>query len=165
MISLDYKWYVLRVKSQHEKKVLQHCIFEGIKAYLPLLKSLRVWSDRKKWIDMPMFPGYIFIYSSSREFFRALGHSSVFDCIRFNGLPAIIPSEQIDAVRIIEQQEIKSVSEGECLSCDAYVRIICGPLKGIEGRISRVENRSYFTIDIPGRSIKLSYFSSSLFNN
>lgn len=150
MIGHEYKWYVLKVKSQHELKVLEYCRSLAIESYLPMRKSLRVWSDRKKWLNLPMFPGYLFIYASCREFFRALSYSSIYDYVRFDGIAATLTESQIDSIRVIEGCDLESVENAHCLTCNDRVRIIAGPLKGIEGIIVMKDNRTYFTLDLQG---------------
>ena len=55
------RWYAIYVNSRAEKKVEADLTCKGIETFLPLKKSLRKWSDRKKWIDMPLIPGYCFV--------------------------------------------------------------------------------------------------------
>jgi hypothetical protein len=58
-IEQQESWKVLYVSSRQEKKLSVRLQQLGIKNYLPIVKKLRIWSDRKKWVDFPMFNGYI----------------------------------------------------------------------------------------------------------
>ena len=55
-------WYLIYTKPHHEKKVYTRLLERNINAFLPLTKRLRSWNDRKKYIDEPLFPSYVFIY-------------------------------------------------------------------------------------------------------
>ena len=55
-------WYVVYVRSRYEKKVHQLLQEKGIESSLPLIKTVRIWSDRKKKVEVPLFKGYVFVY-------------------------------------------------------------------------------------------------------
>jgi transcription antitermination factor NusG len=60
-------WYLIYTKPRHEKKVHAHLTEKNIDAFLPTTKKLRVWHDRKKYVDEPLFPSYVFIYLNSMQ--------------------------------------------------------------------------------------------------
>jgi transcriptional antiterminator RfaH len=60
-------WYVVYTKPRHEKKVAGKLSETGIGNFLPTVKKIRTWSDRKKCIDEPLFPSYVFIYLNDRQ--------------------------------------------------------------------------------------------------
>lgn len=55
-------WVVIYTRPRHEKKVFTKLLEAGITAFLPTIKSLRIWTDRQKYIDDPLFPSYVFVY-------------------------------------------------------------------------------------------------------
>jgi transcriptional antiterminator RfaH len=55
-------WYLIYTKPRHEKKVYTRLTEMNISSFLPLTKKLRTWHDRKKYVDEPLFPSYVFIY-------------------------------------------------------------------------------------------------------
>jgi transcriptional antiterminator RfaH len=61
------KWHVLYSKPRNEKKVVERLSKNGFEVYCPLIKTLRQWSDRKKKVQIPMFPGYIFALTNDGE--------------------------------------------------------------------------------------------------
>jgi len=149
MVDKNYRWYILFVRTNHEFKVQRHIQRFEIKSYLPVKKTLSYWSDRKKWIDRPMFPGYVFVKVSCREFFSILNHNSIICYVKFGNIPASISNKQIRIIQKIESENVKFIDESDCFSCDDQIRIITGLLKGIEGSISRIDNNDYFVIDLP----------------
>ena len=54
-------WYAVYTTSRAEKKVKQRLDESGIENYLPLRTEIRIWSDRKKKVSLPLIPGYIFV--------------------------------------------------------------------------------------------------------
>ena len=70
-------WWALYTKPRHEKKAKLEIEKKGITVYLPLNRVLRQWSDRKKWIEEPLFPGYIFIHGDAVERHQAVQSNGV----------------------------------------------------------------------------------------
>ena len=54
-------WYALYTKSRNEKKAHSALVSSGIDSFLPLIKNLKQWSDRKKWVEEPLFRSYLFV--------------------------------------------------------------------------------------------------------
>ena len=57
-------WYAVQTRSRHEKKVADEIQDKGISAFLPLVTQIHRWSDRRKEVDLPLFPGYVFVRTS-----------------------------------------------------------------------------------------------------
>ena len=55
------KWIAVYTKPRHEKTVENELLKKGFEVYLPILKERRKWSDRKKWVEFPLFRSYIFV--------------------------------------------------------------------------------------------------------
>ena len=60
-MDVNRKWYALYVKSRHEYVTQGELVQKGIDTFLPSVKKLRQWKDRKKSVDFPLFPGYLFV--------------------------------------------------------------------------------------------------------
>ncbi len=100
-----YKWYAIYTKANNEKKVFDHLKEENIECYLPLRKTLRQWSDRKKWIDVPLFRCYVFVKVSYIEFFSVLKIPGVVYYVSFGGEPQSSPDYQLDFIKTIVQEK------------------------------------------------------------
>ena len=81
----NYLWYVIYARANSEKKLLENLQERNIDCYFPTKKVLKTWSDRKKWVDEPLFRCYIFVRVSYKEFFTALNTDSVVCYISFGG--------------------------------------------------------------------------------
>lgn len=159
----DRSWYALYTRPRFEKKVDAELKVKGIESFLPLHSVIRFWSDRKKMLETPLFPSYIFVYVNLKERYLSLRTQGVIRMVSFNGKPARIPDDQIEAVRRILQtgydpQLCPYFSKGD------KVEIISGPLKGLTGIILefRGKNRFIISIDNIRQSIAIELNSSSL---
>ncbi|MCD4832915.1 MAG: UpxY family transcription antiterminator [Bacteroidales bacterium] len=129
------KWFALYTKSRSEKKVNQELINKGIDCYLPLEKKLKLWSDRKKWVEEPFIRSYIFVNIEESNLQKALNTPGVVTVIRFSGKPAPVREEQIKTI-----QSILSSSEKYELSTEKFepkekVEVTQGSLKGLVGEM------------------------------
>src|SRR4051812_22456452 len=55
------QWYAVQTRSNFEKRTSHELHCRGIDTFLPAITELRQWNDRKKTIEMPLFPGYLFV--------------------------------------------------------------------------------------------------------
>ena len=53
-------WYVLQCWVRKESMIATQLESQGFECFLPKYKSIREWSDRKKEVEQPLFPGYVF---------------------------------------------------------------------------------------------------------
>lgn len=128
------EWFVLHTKSRREKKVAQRCLELGIRHYLPLRKSITGRKGRRHIADVPLFSGYIFCYMSGPERWRVLqtGHIA-------NTLHVTDQKRLLDDLRNIH----RAVEQGAYLQPTSIVkrgqrvRIMDGPLSGVEGIVRR----------------------------
>jgi transcription antitermination factor NusG len=136
----NYYWYAIYVKSRTEKKALQLLLEKGIETYLPLQKKLRQWSDRKKWIEVPLMSGYLFVKTGIKEYDSVLKTDYVVCYITFEGKAAIIRDEAIESLKtMMNQHDFEVEVTTEKLKPGRKVEIIAGPMLGMRGEL--VENR------------------------
>lgn len=143
-------WRVIYVKARHEKCVCRDLADRGIESYLPLRKELRQWSDRRKWIETPLFSCYVFTRSSQTELKRVYVIDGFVKFVSSNGKPSIVPDNQIESVkRLIEYHSNDiDVLEGDYSGYEAEV--IAGPLIGLRGKIVELINGKNFVVSIEG---------------
>ncbi|HOZ85949.1 MAG TPA: UpxY family transcription antiterminator [Niabella sp.] len=82
---MSNQWYLAYTRPLHEKKIATQFDLWGIEYFLPMTKSLRVWSDRKKYISIPLFPSYIFVSLPDAE--------SYYQCLQTKGLLYFIKND------------------------------------------------------------------------
>ena len=150
MEELEVKWKVIYVASRQEKKVSAYFEKSGVTHYLPLYRSLRFWKDRKKWVDMPLFNGYIFVYPNELERDIILQTPGVVKFIRHNQKDAVIPEKQIELIREFVEfgYNISEVDRNEKFEVGDIAEVLDGPLKGREAEIYKSGDDSYIIVSI-----------------
>lgn len=152
-----YAWYAVYSKPNREKKVLANLQEEGIECYLPLMKTLKQWSDRKKWIEEPLFKSYIFVKVSNIEFFSVLKLPGVVCYVRFGGKPQTIPNDQIENIKtFIRQEEKEVVVTREKVKKGVKAEVLYGPFKGVQGEVIQVCGQSRILIRVESMGCCLS---------
>ena len=141
-------WYVVYVRSRHEKKVHQLLLEKGVESSLPLIKTTRKWSDRKKIVKIPLFRGYVFVrIEIGRDNLNILQTDGVVKFIGIRNKPSRIPEEQIHWIQMIVEKSDTAQNEKE-IPLGRKVRVSAGPFKGIEGVVLRSGNRSRLVVAI-----------------
>jgi transcriptional antiterminator NusG len=156
---IEQNWYALRVRSRHEFFTSEELSRKDIENFLPSVSRVRQWKDRKKTVDFPLFPGYLFVHLDPHpgEFLKVLKtRGSVCFVSLEPGQPTSVPPEEIASLRALlksgEQLDVfPAFKEGKT------VRVKHGPLSGIVGILAKRENVQTFlvNIDILGRSVGL----------
>jgi len=147
-------WFALYVRPRHEFKAKAELDQINIKNYLPIVKKLKQWHDRKKRIDEPLLHGYIFIFADEKERLFSLENRCVIKCISDHGKPAKIPEWQIiNLQNMLNHKGDFNVFDG--LVEGTKVEIVEGPFKGVRGILDKslTENNLAVTIDLLNRSI------------
>jgi transcription antitermination factor NusG len=143
-----YKWYALYTKARAEKKVLEQLTQIGIKAYLPLKRVLRQWSDRKKWVDVPVISSYIFIKIPETDYRKVFDARGVVAYVSYKGKAVTIPDHEIEAMRRTIENNIDFDVQQRELKKGEEITITSGPLKGIKGIIKEVQGNKKLYISI-----------------
>ena len=147
---LNYNWYAIRVKSRSEKKVHSDLIEQKIEAYLPMQRKLRQWSDRKKWVEMPLISGYVFVFISRKEYETVLRTYNVVCYVYFEGKAAIIREQDITLLkRMLGQAEVELEITVDELKPGQMVEIISGPLCGVVGELIDYKGKNKVALRIP----------------
>jgi transcriptional antiterminator RfaH len=148
-----YKWYVIYTRANGEKRISEYLKEENIESYLPLKRFLRQWSDRKKWIEEPLFRCYLFVKVSNIEFYKVLDIPGVVRYITFEGHAQTIPDFQMDNIKkLIEQQEREVNLSRRNLGKGHNVEVISGPFKGIQGEVIKIYDNYRIVIRIEALS-------------
>src|SRR5689334_5585755 len=97
--AVSEQWFATYTCARHEKKVALQLEERGIEFFLPVYRSVRRWKDRRKELDMVLFPSYVFVKLCLRDRLRVLQLPGVVRFVTFNGEPAVLPSGDIEALR------------------------------------------------------------------
>ncbi|WP_026473045.1 UpxY family transcription antiterminator [Alkaliflexus imshenetskii] len=134
----DNQWYALYTKSRAEKKVLEQLTSIGIKAYLPLKRELKQWSDRKKWIETPVINSYIFICIPQSEYRKVFDVRGVVAYVSHKGKAVVIPDDEIEAMRRTVENKLTFSVETSTIHKGQIVTVTSGPLAGISGEVTEI---------------------------
>ena len=133
MPSSETHWYAVTTRSRHEKVVAEQLWQKEIECFLPLCEVISKWKDRRKKVQLPLFPGYLFVHVPIKERrLDILKVPSVVRIIGFEGEPVAIPEVQVQTVKrlvfsTLPYDPYPYIVEGD------RVEIIRGPLKGLQG--------------------------------
>ncbi len=156
-IDETYRWYPVYTLPRAEKKTNELLIKKGIISYLPLFKTLKQWSDRKKWVEEVLFKSYIFVYISNKEYDTVLQSHGIVRFIHFSGKAAAIPDVQIETLKNYLSGDVIPEVTFEKLDVGQRVKIISGKLKGYEGELVswRQQERLVLRLEALGQSLLL----------
>lgn len=158
------KWYALYTKPRAEKKVLEQFRNLGIEAYLPLNRELRRWSDRKRWIEVPVISSYIFISIPESEYRRVFEVKGIVGYVCHKGEAVVIPDHEIEAMRkTVENKLDFSIQVGR-IQKGQTITITSGPLKGVTGVVTNIKGtrKLYLHISHIGYSLVVDLHSDTV---
>lgn len=133
-------WFAVRTRARAERRVAERLRHREIEVYCPVVEREREWSDRRKVIAEPMFPGYLFARFRGLDVGRVLSARSVVEIVRSSGEPVPVRPDELKAVRRLERGLRESEKAPEVESVDAFeegepVRVVSGPFEGLTGEL------------------------------
>src|SRR5437667_1572065 len=129
-------WYAAYTCANHEKQVAAELLGRGVEHFLPLYGSVRRWKDRRVKLDLPLFPGYVFVRLALVERLRVVQIPSVDRLVGFNGLPTALPDTEMEIIRSGLSQSLRAEPH-PFLTIGRRVRMTGGPFAGLEGVLTR----------------------------
>ncbi len=151
-------WYALATLSRHERVAAFELANRGVETFLPTITEIHHWSDRRKKVEVPLFPGYVLINAvmSPETRYSAVCARGVTGFICMQGKPVEIPDREVESIHRVLQ------SHAQCapypfLKIGQRVRVRGGALDGVEGRLVRFEGsrKLVVSIDAISRSLAL----------
>jgi transcription antitermination factor NusG len=133
------KWFAAYTTPRHEKRVGQHLEMRQIEHFLPLYRTHRKWSDGSRvTLDLPLFPGYIFVCIQRSQRVRVLEVPGVLSVVGgTGGEPASLPEAEIDALR--SGISLRNAQPHPLLKVGQRARILSGAFAGMEGIVQRMK--------------------------
>ncbi|SRR6266567_1347447 len=148
------QWYAVYTTVRHEKVVAQQLEQRSVEAFLPLYRSLHRWKDRRKLVELALFPGYVFVKIAIEERLRVLQVPGVVSLVGFNGKFPALPEPEISALRSGLENNLYAEPHPYLL-IGKRVRVVRGPMAGAEGILTRKKDkyRVVISIDVLMRSV------------
>ena len=97
----EQNWYAVFTKPRAEKKVVERLEEGDIEVFLPLVKTLRQWSDRKKYVQLPLIPSYVFVRMNEKDLNKVLPYPGTVAVLKHLGKPAKVKQSEIDNLKIL----------------------------------------------------------------
>jgi len=143
------RWHILVTRSRFEKKCDCLLSLNGYETYLPLLKELKQWSDRKKWVEKPLFPGYLFVKFSSQERFNIIHTDGVARIVQFEQVDYCIEEKLIDGIKTYLNNDSKPILINTLnIEIGEEILIKNGPFKGLKGTLTQIKGKTRVLIAI-----------------
>ncbi|QJB31626.1 transcription termination/antitermination NusG family protein [Chitinophaga oryzae] len=140
MSTFNYGWYLIYTVPRQERKVVSQLLEHGMESFSPTYSTVRQWNDRKKIVELPLFPSYVFVkLNSIEEFYYGQHVSGAASYVRFGKQFARMEQDQIDQIRMVAKHgEDISVSEERFRDGQRLV-ITKGPLCGLSCEVVHVD--------------------------
>ncbi|HEU0079027.1 MAG TPA: UpxY family transcription antiterminator [Longimicrobiaceae bacterium] len=161
-------WYACQTRARHEKKVDSLLRRQKIESYLPVAPRVSQWKDRRKSVEWPLFPGYVFARFTLSMLGRLLSTHGVVSVVSLRGYPAVIPASEIESVRLL----VASLGQAGCVEMEPApqfnagerVKVVGGPFDGVEGTVvERREGRRVLVgIRVIGQALQVDVGTASL---
>ena len=144
----EVTWYAVYTRSRHEKMVAEELWTKQTESFLPLREVISQWKDRRKRVQLPLFPGYLFVRVPIKERrLDILKVPSVVRIVGFNSGAAPVPDEQIQGVKTLVFSTLE-FDPYPYLAAGDRVEIIRGALKGLRGILLEKKNRYKFILSV-----------------
>lgn len=141
-------WYAVYVKSRSEKRVAAEFDAYGIEYYLPLIKKLKTWSDRKKMIEEPLFRSYIFVHIEQKDYYKVVYTFNVLKYISFEGRAVPIRPQQIEAIKYYLNEKDPENIENQKWEEGRKVEVISGSMAGLHGELIEIRGKNKVKVEI-----------------
>ncbi|AXT56544.1 UpxY family transcription antiterminator [Aquimarina sp. AD1] len=138
-------WYVLYVRSRYERKVDELLKENGLESFLPIVTTIRKWSDRQKKLEIPLFSSYVFVnIKTSMDFHKTLSVEGACSFIRFGSEYGIVKDEEINKIKfLVDADSVKDIKvDNESYEEGEVMLIQYGSLAGIECEVININNEN-----------------------
>ncbi|MGC1604295.1 MAG: UpxY family transcription antiterminator [Candidatus Acidiferrum sp.] len=144
---IQLRWYAAYTRANHERRVAGQLRERGVENFLPQYESVRKWKDRRVRLQMPLFPGYVFVQLALRNRLSVLQVPGVACLVGFAGRPAAVPEEEFARIRGFLSKGLRAEPH-PYLQVGRRVRVRSGPLEGMEGIVVRRKNGNRLVISL-----------------
>ena len=144
---VEENWYAIYTWARHEKRVAEQLEQRQLRNFLPLYRALHRWKDRRKEVELALFPGYVFVHLALRHRLRVLEIPSVVHLVSFQGKPAPLPEHEIEKLLQGVNGRVR-MGPHPYLQAGQRVRVRTGPVAGLEGILLRRKEGARLVVSI-----------------
>ena len=140
-------WYAAYTSANHEKKVAEQLGVREVEHFLPVYESLRRWKDRRVKLQLPLFPGYVFVRMALRDRLQVQQVPGVARLVGFDGTPATLPEEEMEALQASLARGVRAEPH-PFLKIGRRVKVKSGPMEGLQGILKRRKGESRLVVSV-----------------
>ena len=140
-------WYVAYTYPKAERKVQRKVEDIGVESFLPMSKVVRQWSDRKKKLEIPLFPNYIFIRATSHERYQTLNIRELVRFVSFEGNPVTVSDKEIESIKTVLSMNTE-ISNERFHKAGTKVEVTSGGFAGATGILLRKEGKQRLLVQL-----------------
>jgi len=140
-------WFAAYTSANHEKRVALQLSVRSVEHFLPVYSSVRRWKDRRVTLDLPLFPGYVFVRLALRDRLRVLQIPGLAYLVAFDGTPSPLPDSEIDSLRSSLAGGIR-VQPHPYLTIGRRIAVKSGPMAGFHGILVRRKGLSRLVVSL-----------------
>lgn len=145
--SATFPWFAVRVKLRWEKDALNSLRHKGFEALLPLYVRESQWCDRRKKLELPLFPGYIFVRFDPRRPLHVLTTPAVLSIVSFGRQLATVDSGELEAIQTVMRADVPREPWNYPNAGDV-ARITAGPLRGLTGVVASSDGKERLILSV-----------------
>jgi transcription antitermination factor NusG len=148
------KWYAAYTWGRHEKRVAEHMRQRQLRSFLPLYRSIHQWKDRRKQVELALFPSYVFVHLLLKDRVRVLEIPGVVQIVSSGGRPVPLAEHDIESLQRGVDNGLR-MEPHPYLQAGRRVRVRRGPMAGLEGILLRRKDglRLVVSIEILMRAV------------
>jgi transcription termination/antitermination protein NusG len=140
-------WFAIRVRSRCEKVAAADLGMKGFTVIPATVPHRRVWVDRVRVVEMPLFPGYIFGRFNTSVRSAIQRGAGVVGIVGAGGIDIPVPETEMDSILGLLRSGAE-VFTSPFLYVGAKVRVCRGPLTGVVGVLQQVKNGFRLVISV-----------------
>ena len=146
-VEQEERWYAAHTSANHEKRVAEQLAARNVEHFLPTYSSVRRWKDRSVKLQLPLFPGYVFVRMALRERLSIRNVRGVATLVSFCGIPACLPDSEIEVLRASLARGV-AAEPHPYLAVGKKVCLLSGPLTGLTGILVRRKGGARFIVSV-----------------
>ena len=143
-------WFVLYVNVRHEKKVMDRLIEKGMEAYVPIVKSMKQWSDRKKIVEFPLFTGYVFVKLDKSKMDAPRSIPGVLNFLSFSSGPANVREEEIEGLKFFIEKGYSLEAEEVSFQPGDKAILNLGDFRNFRAEIDQIIDKDFVYVSFEG---------------
>lgn len=142
-------WYLIYTKPHHERKVHGILTEQDIHSFLPTKKILRILRDRRKYVDVPLFPSYLFIYLEDiQSYYKGMDAEGALYYVRTGKEIARVSESVVNNIRLLVDKGKEIEVSTDNFLPGQHLLIRQGPLTGLSCEMIQLSGRQKILVRV-----------------